>query len=81
MVLPKCWFDAEATKSLLTALRHHHRKYNDKMKIFSAKPVKDFSSHACDAARYMAISLSDLPKQNISAQKTAENDYAIHQEK
>ena len=81
MVLPKCWFDAEATKPLVAALRHHHRKFNDKMRIFSAKPVKDFSSHACDAARYMATSLSELPRQKMAEQKTAENDYAIHQEK
>ena len=81
MVLPKCWFDADATQPLITALRHHHRKYNDKMRIFSAKPVKDFSSHACDAARYMAISLSELPKQKLADQQTAQSDYAIHQEK
>jgi phage terminase large subunit len=81
MVLPKCWFDTENTKLLLTALRHHHRKFNDKMRIFSAKPVKDFSSHACDAARYMAISLSELPKQKLAAQQTAQSEYSIHQEK
>jgi len=51
------------------------------MRIFSAKPVKDFSSHACDAARYMAISLSELPRQKLSDQQIAENDYAIHTEK
>jgi len=81
MVLPKCWFDADTTKPLLAALRHHHRKYNDKMRIFSAKPVKDFSSHACDAARYMAISLSELPRQKMAEQKLAENNYEIHTEK
>ena len=81
MVLPKWWFEAETTKPLIAALRHHHRKYNDKMRIFSAKPVKDFSSHACDAARYMAISLSELPRQKLAAQKLAESEYQIHQEK
>ena len=81
MVLPKCWFDVETTKPLLAALRHHHRKYNDKMRIFSAKPVKDFSSHACDAARYMAISLSELPRQKLAEQQTAQSEYSIHKEK
>jgi len=51
------------------------------MRIFSAKPVKDFSSHACDAARYMAISLSELPRQKLASQKLAESEYQIHQEK
>ena len=47
MILPRCWFDAENTKSLISALRQYHRKYNEKMKMFSNKPVKDWSSHAC----------------------------------
>ena len=78
MVLPKCWFDIENTKPLIDALRHHHRKYNEKMKMFSNKPVKDWSSHAADAARYMALSITDLPKQRVAAQKIAVNDYTIH---
>jgi hypothetical protein len=51
------------------------------MRIFSAKPVKDFSSHACDAARYMAISLSELPRKKMAEQQTAESEYTIHTEK
>jgi len=78
MVLPKCWFDIENTKPLIDALRHHHRKYNEKMKMFSNKPVKDWSSHACDSARYMALSITDLPRQKVAAQKIAVNDYTIH---
>ena len=78
MVLPKCWFNMETTKPLIDALRNHHRKYNEKMKMFSNKPVKCWDSHACDAARYMALSITDLPKQRVAAQKTAVNDYTIH---
>tara|TARA_R110002051_G_scaffold206965_2_gene272536 strand:+ start:246 stop:1526 length:1281 start_codon:yes stop_codon:yes gene_type:complete len=78
MVLPKCWFNMETTKPLIDALRNHHRKYNEKMKMFSNKPIKCWDSHACDAARYMALSITDLPKQRVAAQKTAVNDYTIH---
>ena len=78
MVLPKCWFDIENTKPLIDALRHHHRKYNEKMKMFSNNPVKDWSSHAADSARYMALSITDLPRQKVAAQKIAVNDYTIH---
>ena len=80
MVLPKCWFDIESTKPLINALRHHHRKYNEKMKMFSNKPVKDWSSHACDSARYMALAITELPREKVAAQKTAVNDYLIHGE-
>jgi len=80
MVLPKCWFDGENTKPLVDALRHHHRKYNEKMKMFSNKPVKDWSSHAADAARYMALSITDLPRQKATEQSLAVNEYRIHGE-
>ena len=80
MVLPKCWFDGENTKPLVDALRHHHGKYNEKMKMFSNKPVKDWSSHAADAARYMALSITDLPRQKATAQSLAVNEYRIHGE-
>ena len=80
MVLPKCWFDIESTKPLINALRHHHRKYNEKMKMFSNKPGKDWSSHACDSARYMALAITELPREKVAAQKTAVNDYLIHGE-
>ena len=80
MVLPKCWFDGDNTKPLIDALRHHHRKYNEKMKMFSNKPQKDWSSHACDAMRYLALGITELPKNKIAAQKLAVNDYVIHGE-
>jgi hypothetical protein len=78
MILPRCWFDIENTKPLINALRQYHRKYNEKNKMFSNKPVKDWSSHACDAARYMAMSITDLPDKPRVNQKFAINNYSIH---
>jgi hypothetical protein len=78
MILPKCWIDNEKAKPLVDALRQYHRKYNEKMKMFSTKPVRDWSSHACDAARYLAMSITDLPRKQIAAQTTAVNEYTIH---
>ena len=80
MVLPRCWFNVENTKPLIDALRQYHRKYNEKMKMFSNKPVRDWSSHACDSARYMAMSINDLPNKQRPNQKTTMNEYSIHGE-
>ena len=79
MVLPRCYFDLDKTKPLIDALKHYHRKYNEKMKMFHNKPVHDWSSHAADAARYMAISINDYEEKNRIKQKTAMNDYQIHE--
>ena len=78
MVLPRCWFDIENTKPLIDALRQYHRKYNEKIKMFSNKPVKDWSSHACDAVRYMAISINDLAEKSKPNQTITLNEYSIH---
>ena len=80
MILPRCWFNVETTQPLINALRQYHRKYNDKMKMFSNKPVRDWSSHACDSARYMAMSITDMVDKRRPNQKITESEYSIHGE-
>ena len=78
MILPRCYFNLDKTKPLIDALRHYHRKYNEKMKMFNNKPVHDWSSHACDAMRYLAISINDYEEKNKIRETTAMNEYKIH---
>ena len=47
--------------------------------MFHNKPVHDWSSHAADAARYMAMSINDYEEKNRIKQKTAMSDYQIHE--
>jgi hypothetical protein len=55
MMLPRCWFDAGKTGSLIEALRLYQEKYDPKRNI-SLGPLHDWTSHAADCIRYMAIS-------------------------
>lgn len=55
MMLPKCWFDTDKTYQLLEALRLYREKRDDKRNI-SLGPLHDWTSHAADAFRYMAVS-------------------------
>jgi len=75
--LYKCWFDENKTKKGLEALLQYRSSYNDKKKVWSQKPVHDWTSHASDAFRYLAITDivftgsdsvwgKELPKQNLS---------------
>ena len=43
MTLPRCWIDVDHCKKLIDALRHYHRKYLDKNRMFRSKPVHDWS--------------------------------------
>ena len=55
MLLPRCWFDAKKCKAGLEALMHYRRDYNERLNEFKATPVHDWSSHACDALRGLAV--------------------------
>ena len=59
MLVPRLWFDREKCKQLLECLRQYHRAYNDKTRSFRANPVHDWSSHAADAFRYLAVGLRE----------------------
>jgi phage terminase large subunit len=77
MLLPRCKIDSENCADLLIALRHYHRKFNDKERIFKSKPVHDFSSHMCDALRVLATALDENKTTNKNLQRVADSSYQI----
>ena len=77
MTLPRCYIDVDHCKKLIDALRHYHRKYIDKNRMFRSKPVHDWSSHACDSMRYLAVGLQELNTRQSAPQVVADNSYRI----
>lgn len=59
LLLPRAWFDRDKTERLRECLSHYHRDYNDKMGVFKDAPVHDWSSHAADAMRTLAMGLRE----------------------
>ena len=57
-LLPRCWFDKD-TKQGLDALRNYRRDYDERRAVFYDKPLHDWSSHAADAFRYLAVGLDE----------------------
>jgi phage terminase large subunit len=55
--IPRCWFDATRCARGVDALKLYRAEYDDKLKALRARPVHDWSSHAADAFRYLAITL------------------------
>jgi phage terminase large subunit len=43
------WFDATNCATGLDGLKQYHFKWDDRLRILSAEPVHDWSSHPCDA--------------------------------
>jgi phage terminase large subunit len=55
--LPKCWFDAEKCARGIDALKLYRAEYDDKLQALRPHPVHDWTSHAADAFRYLALTL------------------------
>ena len=55
LLFATCWFDATRCRAGLEALQHYRRDYNSRLTEFKATPVHDWSSHAADAFRYLAV--------------------------
>lgn len=57
-LLPNCWFHP-GTKQGLDALRNYRREYDEKRNVFYDKPLHDWSSHASDSFRYLAVGMNN----------------------
>lgn len=55
MLFPRCYFDEGKCRPGLDALQAYRRDYNTRLNEFKATPVHDWSSHAADAWRYLAV--------------------------
>lgn len=55
MLFPRCYFDATKCKVGLQALANYRWDKNKRLGELKSTPVHDWSSHASDAFRYMAI--------------------------
>lgn len=58
MMIPKCWFDKNNCQTLLECLRLYQEKKDPKLNV-SRGPLHDWTSHAADAFRYMAVSMKN----------------------
>ena len=53
--IAQCWFDRDKCKRGLDALASYHKDWDSKLKIFRSYPCHDWSSHASDGYRYLAV--------------------------
>ena len=57
MFIPKCWFDAKKCARGIDALKLYRAEYDDKLQALRPQPVHDWTSHAADLFRYLALTL------------------------
>lgn len=59
-VLRRCHFDAANCEHGLECLRQYKREWDDDKKAFKDKPLHDWTSHAADAMRYLAMAVGPM---------------------
>jgi len=59
-IFNRCWFDKVKVKQGIDALMNYHKEYDEKRQEFKQHPVHDWSSHAADAYRMLALGVQDL---------------------
>jgi phage terminase large subunit len=68
-MLPRCVVDQTKCKHGLEALKQYRREWDEKLKTFRTRPLHDWTSHAADAFRYMAMALRPVvtpgPKRRV----------------
>jgi phage terminase large subunit len=64
-VFDRMWFDQDNTKQLVESLTLYRRDFDERMKVFRANPLHDWTSHYADAARYLAVGIPNSPARNL----------------
>jgi phage terminase large subunit len=65
-MLPKCWFDGEKCARGIGALKFYRAELDEQRggssgrPLLKASPVHDWTSHAADAFRYLAMTLDGV---------------------
>jgi hypothetical protein len=60
VLLPRMVFDEERCRAGLEALRQYRADYDEKARVFRDQPKHDWTSHAADAFRYLAMAWKEL---------------------
>jgi hypothetical protein len=64
LFMPKCWFDESKCQRGLDALKLYRSDYDEQLQVLRPGPIHDWTSHAADAFRYLAMTLhSSIPSE------------------
>lgn len=76
LILGKCWFDLEKCRQGIEALKQYRQEWDNKLQRFKDRPFHDWTSHAADAFRYLAVtSTQDSGIPQTQSNPVTLNDY------
>lgn len=72
-IIPRCWFDARKCARGIDALKLYRAEFDDKLQALKPRPVHDWTSHAADAFRYLAMTLDSMIRSPIDIPEPEES--------
>jgi hypothetical protein len=75
LLIPKCHFDRDRCAEGVEMLKQYRQEWDERKKIFRDHPRHDFTSHAADAFRYLAVGLENRQSYTKPPQQVAVNEY------
>lgn len=75
LLIPKCYFDKDNCATGIEMLKQYRQEWDEKRKIFRDQPRHDFTSHAADAFRYLAIGLENRTTYTKPPQAVSQSAY------
>ena len=75
MLIPKCHFDKDKCGEGVGYLKQYRQEFDERRKVFRDHPLHDFTSHAADAFRYLAVGLENRSNFTKPPQQVAQMEY------
>jgi hypothetical protein len=66
LAFSRIWFDRDRCAAGLEALRQYRADFDERTKAFKDRPRHDWTSHAADAFRYLAMAWQERAKPRIA---------------
>ncbi len=77
-LIPRCWFDdSQQVQRGLACLKEYRTAEDTINKTFKPRPVHDWTSHAADGFRYLALGMRDSRVRDRGGPSTAVTDWDI----
>lgn len=75
-LLPRCWFDEKNCDRAVQALKSYRKEWDERLRVYRSRPLHDWSSHAADAFRYLALGIKrTAPGRSMERPATANAEY------
>lgn len=68
-IFPRLWIDSQNCTYFVKCMENYHKHFNEKLNVYSDRPVHDWSSHTADSFRYMAIALNKRSSGSMSEEE------------